>query len=131
MPRRAPLQVLENAQAVADILVTIFDHDIQPVALVVAPDDLQQLPHAGAEADAVLTIEDHFPWDRRRPVLIQVALAFQMNSQPLCQMVSHEFGQIVDKLHTLRVVPSGEFAGLRFELVRVEDAEAFAALQLA
>jgi hypothetical protein len=29
---QAPLQVLENAHAVADVLVTILDHDIQPVA---------------------------------------------------------------------------------------------------
>ncbi len=45
-------------------------------------------------------------------------------------MVADKCGQVLDQLHALGVIPPGELPALRFEFVRMKDAETVASLEV-
>jgi hypothetical protein len=124
LARPLALEYVENAIAIADVLVAALHHDVQLIAISARLQALEQATEASAEAHAILAIEMHTPWDGRRSVLINVSPMFKGYRQTLTQIVANQRCQISDKGRISLFWPTGELAGSPGKLLRVKDGEA-------
>ena len=102
------LQVIEDAGAVANILVTVFKHDVDLAGGASSPNEIDQVGKAPSEAGAILAIEYHLLRDRRRPILLHEPIVWQRAGQPHGEIVADERHEIIDQRRRLFLLPAGE-----------------------
>lgn len=126
----ALLQVVKDPEAVTNILVAVFKHDVDLAGGALRLNEIDQVGQAPAKASAVLAVEHHLLGNRRSPIFLHETIVRQRAGQTHGQLVPNKSDEVVNQGHRPLIRPAGKLALAGLEFSRMKDAEVVPLLKL-